>query len=110
MTSIKDKFPIPYTDDIIRSMQDANYFNQMDVVWGYNNLRIKEGDEWKAAFITPRGLFEPTVMMFGQTNAPATFSRWMHHVFRDLIAAKKMALYMDDFYILGKTLKELEDN
>jgi len=36
----------------------------MDLRWGYNNVRIKEGDEWKAAFITLEGSFEPTVMVF----------------------------------------------
>jgi len=37
-------------------------------------VRIKEGDEWKAAFITPEGSFEPMVMFFGFTNLLAIFS------------------------------------
>ena len=45
----------------------------MDLRWGYNNVRIKEGDEWKAAFATPEGFFEPIVMFFGLTNLPAMF-------------------------------------
>ena len=45
----------------------------MDLRWGYNNVWIKEGDEWKAAFMIPEGLFEPIVMFFGLTNSPATF-------------------------------------
>ena len=36
-------------------------------------MRIKEGDEWKVAFTTPEGFFEPTVMFFGLTNSPVTF-------------------------------------
>jgi len=43
------------------------------VRWGYNNIWIKEGDKWKAAFLTPEGLFKPTVMFFRLTNSPATF-------------------------------------
>jgi hypothetical protein len=46
----------------------------MDILWGYNNICIKEGDEPKAAFLTPLGLYEPTVMHFGLCNSPATFS------------------------------------
>ncbi|HYT46760.1 MAG TPA: hypothetical protein VEP90_30820, partial [Methylomirabilota bacterium] len=46
-------------------------------VLGYENIRIKEGDEWKAVFITNRGLFEPCVMFFGLTNSPATFQSMM---------------------------------
>jgi len=45
----------------------------MDLRWGYNNVRIKERDEWKVAFTTPERLFEPMVMFFGLTNSPVTF-------------------------------------
>ena len=38
-------------------------FTKFDVRWGYNNVRIKKGDEWKAAFITNEGLYEPTVIV-----------------------------------------------
>jgi len=36
-------------------------------------MRIKEEDEWKAAFLVPERSFEPIVMFFGLTNSPATF-------------------------------------
>ena len=42
----------------------------MDVQWRYNNIQIKEGDEWKATFIIPYGLYEPLVMFFRQCNSP----------------------------------------
>ena len=48
-------------------------FTKMDLRWGYNNVRIKKRDEWKVAFSTPEGSFEPMVMFFGLTNLPATF-------------------------------------
>ena len=57
----------------------------MDIIWGYNNVRIKEGHEWKAAFLTPKGLFEPTVMYFGLCNSPGTFMCMMQTIFRDMI-------------------------
>ena len=46
---------------------------KMELWWGYNNVRIKKGDEWKAVFSMPEGAFEPTVMFFELTNSPATF-------------------------------------
>jgi hypothetical protein len=46
------------------------YFTKLDVRWGYNNVCICEGDEWKAMFCTNRGLFDPLVMYFGLTNSP----------------------------------------
>ena len=56
-------------------------FTTVDIQWGYNNIWIKEGNEWKAAFLTSEGLFEPTVMFFGLTNSPATFQTMMNAIF-----------------------------
>jgi len=46
----KNHYPPPLISDLINTLQDAKYFTKHDVQWGYNNIRIKEGDEWKAAF------------------------------------------------------------
>jgi len=62
-------------------------------------MRIKEGDEWKAAFTTPKGSFEPTVMFFGLTNSPATFQAIMNKLLRDLINTGKVAVFIDDVII-----------
>ena len=71
--TIKNNYPLPLISDLIDSIGKKKVFMKMDLRWGYNNVRIKEGDEWKAAFSTPEGSFEPTVMFFGLTNSPATF-------------------------------------
>ena len=46
-------------------MKESPLFTKFDICWGYNNICIQEEDQWKAAFITPMGLFKPTVMFFG---------------------------------------------
>ena len=71
--TIRDTYPLPLISDLIDKLKDAKVFMKFDVRWGYNNVCIKEGDQWKAAFITHRGLYEPTVMFFGMTNSPPTF-------------------------------------
>jgi hypothetical protein len=60
-------------------------FTKLDLRWGYNNVRIKEGDEWKAAFATRRGSFEPLVMFFGMTNSPPTFQNMMNDILKEEI-------------------------
>jgi Reverse transcriptase (RNA-dependent DNA polymerase) len=82
----------------------------MDVQWGYNNIHIKEGDKWKAAFRTNLRLFKPTVMFFGLTNSPATFQNFMNHIFKTLIYCGKVAIYihMDDILVFTKTHKQHE--
>ena len=60
---------------------------------------MRDGDQWKAAFKTNRGLFEPMVMFFGLTNAPATFQSMMNHLFCELIDEGYVTIYMDDILI-----------
>jgi hypothetical protein len=50
---IKNKYPLPRIDMLIDQLSKAKYFTKLNVRWGYNNVCIKKGDEWKAAFHTP---------------------------------------------------------
>jgi hypothetical protein len=84
------------------------YFTKLDLRSGYNNIRIKDGDQWKGAFITPKGLYEPTVMFFGLCNSPATFQAFMDDIFHIEIIGDIIIVYMDDILIFGKTREELE--
>ncbi|PIL27241.1 hypothetical protein GSI_10385 [Ganoderma sinense ZZ0214-1] len=72
--TIKNQYPLPLVSDLMDRLKKAKYFTKLDICWGYNNVRIKTSDEWKAAFVTNRGLFEPNVMFFGLANSPSTFS------------------------------------
>jgi len=66
-------------------------------------VRIKEGDKWKAAFTTPEGFFEPTVMFFGLMNSSATFQAMMNELLRDLINTGKVAAFIDDVIVETET-------
>jgi hypothetical protein len=87
----------------------SKYFTKMDVRLGYNNVRIKEGDEWKAAFRTPDRLYEPTVMFFGMTNSPATFQSMMDQLFKELIGNGGVIIYMDNILIHATTKERLDE-
>lgn len=90
-------------------LKGAKYFTKLDLRSGYNNVRIKPGDEWKAAFKTSKGLFEPLVMFFGLCNSPATFQRFMDDIFRIEIVDGGIVIYMDDILIFASTLPELRE-
>ena len=107
--TIKDKTPLPLIGEVIDKLKEAKYFNKLHLIWEYNNVRIKEGDEWKAAFLMNKGLFEPQVMYFGLCNSPGTFQRMMNSIFRELLHEGVLANYMDDFVILARTMEELEE-
>ena len=71
--TIKNNYLLLLISDVLENIGTKKVFTKMDLRWGYNNVRIKEEDEWKAAFTTLEGSFEPLVMFFGLTNSPATF-------------------------------------
>jgi hypothetical protein len=100
----KNRNVSPLIPQVIDRLAGCTLFTKFDIRWGYNNIRIKEGDEWKAAFLTPQGLFEPLVMFFGLTNSPATFQAMMNEIFRMEVAQGWLSVYMDDIAIHTKPL------
>jgi hypothetical protein len=68
-----DVYLIPCIEQILKSLYRKELFMVFDVHMGYNNVLIKKEDQWKAAFKTPYGLYQPKVMFFGLTNSPAMF-------------------------------------
>ena len=104
--TVKNKYPLPLISELINKLQGVKYFTQLDVCWGFNNVSMKEGDKWKVAFQTNRGLYKPLVMFFGLTNSPATFQTIMDAIFKDLISEGIVVVYLDDILIFTKTLEE----
>jgi len=104
--TMKNKYPLPLIPELIAKLHGAKYFMKLDVQWGFNNVWIKEGDEWKAAFRTNHGLYEPLVMFFGLTNSPATFQTMMDEIFEDLISEGVVVVYLDDILIFTETPEE----
>jgi len=105
---IKNNYPLPLISDVLEKIGTKKIFTKIDLRWGYNNMRIKEGDEWKAAFMTLEGSFESMVMFFGLTNLPATFQAMMNELLRDLINTEKVAAFIDDV-IVGMDIEEGHD-
>ena len=119
--TIKNNYPLPLISDVLENIGMKKLFMKIDLRWGYNNVRIKEGDKWKAAFTTPEGSFKPTVMFFGLTNSPTTFQAMMNELLRDLINTGKVAVFIDDVIVgmeteegyddlVAEVVKRLEEN
>jgi len=88
---------------LINSIGKKKMFIKMDLQWRYNNVRIKEGNEWKTAFSMLEGAFEPMVMFFRLTNSSAMFQAMMNDLLRDMIEIEKVAAFIDDVMIATET-------
>ena len=119
--TIKNGYPLSLIADILDEVEKRKVFTKLDLRWRYNNVRIKEEDEWKVAFTTHIGVYEPTVMYFGLTNSPATFQAMMNDLFRDLINQGDTATFIDDILVaidteegydelVEEVLRRLEEN
>jgi len=119
--TVKNNYLLPLIIELIDNIGSKKVFTKMDLQWGFNNIRIKKGDEWKRAFMMHIGFFEPTVMFFGIINLPATFQAMMNEILRDLINKGKVAVFVDDVLIGTETeeghneiieeiLRRLEEN
>ena len=83
--TVKNNTPIPNIEESILALANSFIFSTFNIQWGYNNICIHDGDQWKAAFKTCFGIWEPMVMYFGLTNSPVTFQTMMDHIFHPLI-------------------------
>ena len=104
--TVKNHYPISRIANLIKLLSKASIFTKINLRWGYNNVYIKEGNEWKIAFITRQGLFEATVMYFGFSNAPATFQSMMNNILGNLIHIQLVIVYLDDILIFGTCLRK----
>ena len=108
MNTVKNNYPLPLIVQLMDKLQGAKLFTKMDLRWGYNNVHIKENDEWKTAFTCFHRSFEPLVMYFRLCNLPATFQAMMNEIFTDM--DNVVVVYIDDLMIFTKTENQAEHN
>jgi len=103
--TIKDRTPLPLIRESLDQLSSATIYNKLDIRDAYYNLRIRAGDEWKTAFHTRYGLYEYCVMLFGLTNAPALFQRWINEILSEYLDIFRVA-YLDDILIFSQNLED----
>ena len=107
--TIKNKYPLPKIEDLFDQLNGARIFSKIDLRTGYHQLKVRETDIPKTAFITRYGLYEYTVMSFGLTNAPAYFMNLMNKVFMDYLD-QFVVVFIDYILIYSKSEEEHEEH
>ena len=101
--TIKNAYLLPLISDILDGVGTRKVFTKLDLCCGYNNVRIKEGNKWKAAFTMHIGLYKPTVIYFGLTNSSATFQTMMNDLFRDMVNQGNTAIFINNIIVTTDT-------
>ncbi|KAI2645437.1 Transposon Tf2-6 polyprotein [Labeo rohita] len=103
--TIKFRYPLPLVPAALEQLRSAKIFTKLDLRSAYNLVRIREGDEWKTAFVTPTGHYEYLVMPYGLVNAPSIFQNFIHEVLREFLH-KFIVVYIDDILIYSRSETE----
>ncbi|KAK3519822.1 hypothetical protein QTP70_006474 [Hemibagrus guttatus] len=103
--TVKFRYPLPLIPSVLECLRGATVFTKLDLRSAYNLIRIREGDEWKTAFVTPTGHYEYLVMPYGLVNAPSVFQDFMHTALREFLH-KSVLVYIDDILIYFRSMAE----
>lgn len=97
--TVRDNYPLPLIEDCVEYLENKRYFSVLDLKSGFHQVRVADASVKYTAFVTPNGQYEYMKMPFGLKNAPAVFQRFINEVFKDMIAANEIVIYMDDILL-----------
>jgi hypothetical protein len=103
--TVKNKYPLPRIDNLFDQLRGACVLSKIDLRSGYHQLKIRECDIPKTAFVSRYGLYEYTVMSFGLTNAPAYFMYLMNKVSMECMD-KFVVVFIDDILVFSRSEEE----
>ena len=107
--TVKNRYPLPKVEELMDRLHGARYFTKLDLYSGYHQIRLREEDIQKTAFVTRYGAFEYPVMPFGLCNAPATFQHVMNTILRDGLD-RFVLVFLDNILIFSRTREEHEQH
>lgn len=103
---VRDKFPLPLIEDHLDALRGKEFFSKLDLKNAFYHVKMASDSVKYTSFITPSGQFEFCRMPFGLNSSPATFTRFINTIFRDLIKSRKILIYLDDILIATETINE----
>ncbi|KAL0190891.1 hypothetical protein M9458_013589, partial [Cirrhinus mrigala] len=102
---LQQPYPLPLVPATLEELRGAQVFTKLDLRSAYNLVRVRAGDEWKTAFVTPTGLYEYRVMPYGLSISPSVFQTFMNEVFQEFLH-RFVVVYIDDILICSQNMAE----
>jgi hypothetical protein len=107
--TVKNKYPLPWIDDLFDQLHGACVFSKIDLRFGYHQLKIRECDMPNTAFVSRYGLYEYTVISFGLTNALAYFMYLVNKVFMEYLD-KFVMVFIDDILVYSRSEEQHQEH
>lgn len=98
--TIKNKFPMPITDEILDELYGTKYFSSLDFRSGFHQIRMSSKDEFKT---NTHGHYQFHVMPFGLTNARVTFQCVMNYILEPFLRKFDM-VFLNDILVFNLDL------
>ena len=94
----KNWYPLLLIDETLDWLSGAEIYTKLDIQMAYNQVWMKEGDEWKITFWTWYRHYKYCMMPFRLANALATFQGFINYILQDLLDICCIT-YLDDIFI-----------
>lgn len=101
--------PQSLIEDCLEQIADGEVYCGIDLKDGYFHAEVEKDSQKFTSFMTHKGQFEFTVVLFGILTAPSVFTRFLRHIFHNLINRKIMVLFQDDGLVKDQTYRECLD-
>lgn len=96
---VKDRFPLPFIEDIVESCAEAVVFTTLKLKDGFSHMAVNESSAMYTAFVTDDGHYEFQKVPWGLCTGPAVYQRYLYSVFRDLVYERVVSIYMGELLI-----------
>ncbi|XP_033641983.1 uncharacterized protein K02A2.6-like [Asterias rubens] len=103
---IRERHPIPTVDEILYNMNGSEVFSKLDMKYGYHQIELEEDSREITTFVTHKGLYRYTRLMFGISAAPEKYQQVIAQVLHDCEGVQNIS---DDIVVHGKNQAEHDE-
>ncbi len=102
---IKNSYLLSLISELQNRLQRAQWFMKFNILEAFNQIQIKEKDEWKTVFYTQLKHYKYLIMSFDLINASVMFQTFVNNVLWHYLN-QFIIVYLNDILVYLKTKKE----
>lgn len=99
-------YKMPTLEEIKVKLYGSKIFTKLDLTNAFHHIKLGERSKGMTTFLSPKGMYRFTRMVFGVNCAPEAFQQIMEDMFRDV---SNVVVYIDDLLIFAKDLPSLQE-